>query len=150
MSAMSTPSPSPAASPSTEWPSCSALDATSALVVNVARGEECDVYIGRTFAGRRDQGWGNPIRAGHGDAARRRAVVGFFHWLQGPSAQARSLRARIRAGELTDRRLGCWCASDPWWETPCHGHVLAALANRQVPALKAWIAALERLDARRP
>ena len=34
------------------------------------------------------------------------------------------LMARLRAGELTGRALGCWCAPEP-----CHGDVLAELAE---------------------
>jgi hypothetical protein len=77
-------------------------------------------YIGR--AGRRHtwpgSDWGNPFVGLRGN--RPEMVRQYREWL--PSSTG--LMARLRAGELTGRALGCWCAPEP-----CHGDVLAELAE---------------------
>jgi hypothetical protein len=90
-----------------------------AKVVNVAGGQDCEVYVGRPGRGRRDTGWGNPVRMG-GNSIKSRigAVVGFADHLRA------STELSGRTGELSGRTLGCWCAP-----RPCHGHVLAGVAN---------------------
>jgi hypothetical protein len=91
----------------------------SVLVVNVAHKQPCDVYIGRSTRGRRDLGWGNPAKmAGTSAKARLDAIVSYADHLRGESGLLG------RTGELSSRTLGCWCAPKP-----CHGHILAAVAN---------------------
>lgn len=89
-------------------------------VVNVCR-DVCDVYIGRTVRSRwRDIGWGNPFKVGK-DGTREEVIEKYHSWIQ---TQPQLL---ARLPELKGRRLGCWCAPEP-----CHGDVLAELAERGV------------------
>ena len=71
-----------------------------------------DVYVGRPSR------FGNPFVIGRdGDRA---AVIGRYRaWLLAQPA----LVERVRR-ELAGKVLGCWCAP-----LPCHGHVLADVAN---------------------
>ena len=88
-------------------------------VVNLRRGGDCDVYIGRAGRGRRDTGWGNPYRMeGTSQKARLLAVTAYAAMLE----QHTELRGRT--GMLSGMKLGCWCAP-----LPCHGHLLAGIAN---------------------
>ena len=115
---------------------------TAGLVVNLAHRPvpEFDIYIGRTFAGRVDEGFGNPLRLRDDTpAGRARLIADYWAWLNGPSVRARRVRGRIRAGELTGRVLGCWCAGRGF----CHGHILAALAAGAVEQARAWAAELD-------
>ena len=76
------------------------------------RQEPFDIYIGRPSP------WGNPFRIGrHGS---RLAVLEKYQcWLNGqPELQARARK------ELRGKVLGCWCAP-----LPCHGDILARIAN---------------------
>lgn len=70
-----------------------------------------DVYIGRPSK------WGNPFAIGR-DGSREEVIVKYRGWL---SANPALLK---RLGELEGKVLGCWCAP-----LPCHGDVLAELAN---------------------
>lgn len=82
------------------------------LVVHCKR-SPYDVYIGRPSP------WGNPFRLR--DEAERAAVIRRYRtWL----ARRPELIERARR-ELRGKRLGCWCAP-----RPCHGDVLAEIANR--------------------
>ncbi len=65
--------------------------------------------------------WGNPhrLRPGAGDVERAEVIAAYERHL----ATRADLLARLP--ELRGRALGCWCAP-----LPCHGDVLAALANR--------------------
>ena len=95
----------------------------------------CDVYIGRRLVrGGWDlphSKWANPFTVkACGTAAE--AVRRYATWLAQPSQS--DLRASI-PGELRGKRLGCWCknrASDP-----CHGDVLADIANADLPGAAA-------------
>lgn len=95
------------------------VSSTFAKVVNVRKDNDCDVYIGRAGRGRRDSGWGNPFRMqGNSLKTRLRAVASFAELVRThPEMHALT-------GSLSGLRLGCWCAPEP-----CHGHVLAGLAN---------------------
>lgn len=64
--------------------------------------------------------WGNPHRLprGAGDVERAEVIAAYEQHLQ----DRPDLLARLP--ELRGRALGCWCAP-----RPCHGDVLAALAN---------------------
>jgi hypothetical protein len=61
--------------------------------------------------------WGNPFRIGH-DGDRAEVIAKFEAYL----ATRPDLIAALP--ELKGKRLGCWCAP-----RPCHGDVLARLAN---------------------
>ena len=105
------------------------------LVVNVTArpAPRFDVYVGRTFAGRVDVGFGSPFPVGRETPAERLAVVRrYFTWLNGSGAAASALRSRLRSGELDGLTLACWCAPKL-----CHGHILAALAAGHADVVKA-------------
>ena len=88
------------------------------LVVNV-RVQDYDVFIARPSI------WGNPYsnlantRAQFRVATREQAVEKYRAWIQTQP----QLLARLH--ELRGKRLGCFCAEGK----PCHGHVLAELAD---------------------
>lgn len=71
-----------------------------------------DVYIGRPSV------WGNPFMIGR-DGNRSMVIAKYRTWLLGQP----ELLARCRT-ELRGKVLGCWCAPEP-----CHGDVLAEIAN---------------------
>lgn len=71
-----------------------------------------DVYIGRPSK------WGNPFAVGR-DGSREQVIARYKEWLL---KQPHLLAA---LGELTGKTLGCWCSP-----RPCHGDVLARLANQ--------------------
>lgn len=72
-----------------------------------------DVYIGRPGP------WGNPYVIGR-DGTREEVITQYEAYLRGNQG----LRARLP--ELRGKVLGCWCAPQP-----CHGDVLARLANER-------------------
>ena len=72
-----------------------------------------DVFIARPSP------WGNPFRVGR-DGTRVECLKKYRAWLQ----EQPHLLARIP--ELRGKRLGCYCAP-----LPCHGDVLADLADRE-------------------
>jgi hypothetical protein len=84
-------------------------------VANVRR-EPYQVYVGRPGP------WGNPFEIGR-DGSRGEVIAKYAVWVR----QQPALMARL--GELRGRVLGCWCAPEP-----CHGDVLAALADGKPPA----------------
>lgn len=73
--------------------------------------EPYDVYIGRPSK------WGNPFEIGK-DGSRETVILKYWEWL----LSSPSLMAEIP--ELKGKVLGCWCAP-----RPCHGDILADLAN---------------------
>lgn len=79
-------------------------------VVN-CRVEPFDVFIGRTTE------WGNPFRIGP-DGNRQQVIEKFRDWIIRRPSLLRSLES------LRGKTLGCFCAP-----APCHGDVLAALAD---------------------
>ena len=86
--------------------------------------EPFDVYIGRPSV------WGNPFSHKAGTLAKYRvetvaeAITRYREWLV---AQPRLVdRARK---ELRGKVLGCWCKTKKNPEAPCHGDVLAEVAN---------------------
>ncbi len=87
------------------------------LAAAIERGEV--VYIGRNMPRRRlaGNGWGNPFVIGE-DGNREEVIEQFRTWLMVHP----ELLARLP--ELSGKKLGCWC-----WPKPCHGDVLAALAE---------------------
>lgn len=76
-----------------------------------------DVYIGRPGP------WGNPFSIGR-DGSRAEVIEKYRRWITGPDRVAAALRANLRL--LRGRRLVCWCAP-----LPCHGDVLAELADKE-------------------
>lgn len=82
------------------------------LVVNV-NDRPYDVYIGRPGP------WGNPFRIGR-DGDRADVIRKFEEWLKTQPQRMVQLK------KLKGKRLGCYCAP-----LPCHGDVLARLANEE-------------------
>lgn len=81
-------------------------------VVNRKTGADFDVYIGRPSK------WGNPFVIGkHG--SREDVIVRYWEWLLSRPDLVAALP------ELKGKRLGCWCHP-----LPCHGDVLAEMADR--------------------
>jgi hypothetical protein len=76
-----------------------------------------DVYIGRPSP------WGNPFAIGR-DGTRAEVIEKYRRWITGPDRVAVALRANLH--RLRGRRLVCWCAP-----APCHGDVLAELADKE-------------------
>ena len=89
-----------------------------ARVVNL-RAEPFDVYIGRPTPQRPAGPFGNPFVMRR-ESDRARVIAEHRAWLR----TRPDLVARVLA-ELPGKRLGCFCHP-----RPCHGDVLAALANR--------------------
>lgn len=82
------------------------------LVVHCRR-HRFDIYIGR------DSDWGNPFIIGqHG--TRREVIEKYKEYI----LSNKTLMARIHT--LKGKTLGCWCKPKP-----CHGDVLAELADRE-------------------
>lgn len=78
----------------------------------VRRSSEHDVYIGRPSK------WGNPFVIGR-DGDRAEVIAKYEAWLLSRPALMESARRELRG-----KRLGCYCAP-----LPCHGDVLARIAN---------------------
>lgn len=90
-------------------------------VVSLSSGEPYDVYIGRPSK------WGNPfshLQDSKADVVvedRADAVELFDKWI----VQGEGKHLLNDLHELKGKRLGCWCKSG----LPCHGHILARLAD---------------------
>lgn len=80
-------------------------------VVNV-RDEKCDVRIGRPSK------WGNPFRIGR-DGDRAEVIDKHKQWILTCPTLLTSIQK-----ELKGKKLGCYC-----YPLPCHGDILAELAN---------------------
>lgn len=89
---------------------------SSTRVVNIRRGEPCDVRIGRPSK------WGNPFWLSdvYDDAERLRVITEYDTWIRGNEALLADLH------ELVGKSLGCYCAPKP-----CHGDVLAQLIKER-------------------
>jgi uncharacterized protein DUF4326 len=82
-----------------------------------------DVYIGRAMSsqGFNASKWANPFKIGK-DGTRSEVIAKYeVHLRSRPDLMA-------ALPELRGKVLGCWCAPDP-----CHGDVLARLANGGAP-----------------
>lgn len=83
-----------------------------------------DVYIGRPSA------WGNPFTHKPGTLAKYRvgtvseAIAKYREWLLSQPQLVE--RAQL---ELKGKVLGCWCKTRSNPHAPCHGDVLAEVAN---------------------
>lgn len=91
--------------------------------------DRCDVYIGRPSP------WGNPFSHKEGTKAEfvvgsvEEAVASYEAWIKTQP----QLIARLP--ELQGKLLGCWCKTPRKPDAPCHGDVLARLADEQVGLL---------------
>jgi hypothetical protein len=95
------------------------------LVVHCKRAP-FDVYIGRPSK------WGNPFKIVHPRRTRERAIEDYRLWINGAPILVQThgdppSKADIRR-ELRGKVLGCYCAP-----LPCHGDVLAEIANAPPP-----------------
>ena len=86
----------------------------STKVVHCRR-KKHDVYIGRPSK------WGNPFEIGS-DGTRDEVIAKYRAWILTQDELINSLH------ELKGKTLGCWCSPKP-----CHGDVLAELAERLKP-----------------
>jgi hypothetical protein len=86
-----------------------------ARVVNVDRGQECDVYIGRGSE------WGNPYALGF-DGDREEVLRKFRYDFERGLLGAPDFMTRLKS--LRGKRLGCHCKP-----APCHGDILAEYLN---------------------
>jgi len=92
------------------------------LVVNARSGKPYDVYVGRRHKDivGSDWKWGNPFAIGR-DGDRAEVIEKFEQWILEPE-QAELLQEAKQT--LAGKVLACWCSP-----LPCHGDVLARLAN---------------------
>lgn len=100
----------------------------STTVVNVHT-DEYDVYIGRANArhGLPESVWANPYRIGPG-GTREQVLRLYEDYLRSQPQLLDHL------DELRGKRLGCWCVPEP-----CHGHLLARLADMSREERRAWL-----------
>jgi hypothetical protein len=80
-------------------------------VVNL-RYQTCDVRIDRTTK------WGNPFKIGVNGDSRGLVIKRYWEYIQTRPDLIKAIP------ELKGKRLGCWCHP-----LPCHGDLLAILAN---------------------
>lgn len=90
---------------------------TKTTVVNRRARLPYDVYIGRPGP------WGNPFAIGK-DGTRAEVIAKYRVWITSDRRVPVVLRKNLY--RLKGKRLGCWCAP-----APCHGDVLAELADRK-------------------
>jgi hypothetical protein len=97
-------------------------------VVHVKDGVPGAVYIGRASPRHklRASPWRNRYRLGK-DGNRDEVIQKYKAWLLSDEPEAVQLLARLP--ELRGKALACWC-KEPGKEAPCHGDVLAALADQ--------------------
>jgi hypothetical protein len=87
-----------------------------------AYGLKAAVYVGR---GSNDTGWGNPFATKESKVEGTTPVETLDEALKGFVGHLASRRDLVaRLPELAGRAVACWCAPNP-----CHGHILATLAN---------------------
>jgi hypothetical protein len=98
---------------------------TTVVKISTRKPDDYDVYIGgpnnlipKSKPGS-DGKWGNPFIIGR-DGTREEVIQKYREWIMLTQPE---LFSQIPI-ELKDKRLGCWC--EP---LPCHGEVLAELAN---------------------
>lgn len=82
------------------------------LVVNIYADGGWDVFIGRPTK------WGNPFRIGE-DGTREEVIAKFREYLAGRPDLIKAAKCDLRG-----KKLACYCAPKP-----CHGDVLAEVAN---------------------
>lgn len=95
-------------------------------VVHVLKADHYDVYIGRANPrhGLAASIWGNPFKVGRDGPTAEAVIKKYRKWLMEPE----QAWLRQRLPELRGRVIACWCK--PNW--PCHGDVLAELADKGV------------------
>lgn len=99
------------------------LDAGETIVVNLSRHRQLVALLrqdGRLVRIGRPSQWGNPFRIGRDGS--RDTVIQRYRDEHLPTLTAEQLR---RLPALRGMALACWCAP-----APCHGDVLAELAER--------------------
>jgi hypothetical protein len=84
------------------------------IIVNVARGESCDVLVDRSGP------WGNPFVIGV-DGDRQEVIAKFRNWFPKQKKLVDQLE------ELLGKRLGCHCAP-----AACHGDVLKEFLGKKI------------------
>jgi hypothetical protein len=94
-----------------------------ATVVNVRRGGECDVYIGRQTRRFARSVFENGFKIGPG-FDREQSIAAYRSLFYSDTWHGETLRSAA-IERLRGKRLGCWCAP-----LPCHGDVLAEFVNR--------------------
>ena len=88
--------------------------------------EPFDVYIGRPSV------WGNPFSHKSGTLAKYRvgtveeAIDRYREWLL-----AQPELVNLAKRQLKGKVLGCWCKTKKNPHSPCHGDVLAEIANAE-------------------
>jgi len=99
------------------------------IVANVKHPQAGDVYIGRAGRGGRTRSlWANPYEQDTAttrkDGTRAEVIAKFTEDLLGDKGRLAGLDLLARIPELRGKRLVCYCAP-----LPCHGDILAELAN---------------------
>jgi hypothetical protein len=89
------------------------------------KSSEYDIYIGRPSK------WGNPFIIGR-DGNRDEVITKYREFILHQPHLLRDLH------ELRGKVLGCWCSPHP-----CHGDVLAELANEQLEACEIYNEVME-------
>ncbi len=70
----------------------------------------------------RQSRWGNPFKIGE-DGDRDEVIRKYYEWVtRSDDWKAKWIRENVH--RLRGKTLGCWCAPNP-----CHGHVLAGMAE---------------------
>lgn len=88
---------------------------STTVVVNKRRTNRYDVFVGRPSR------WGNPFVIGR-DGTREQVIEQYRAWI----ATQPELLAALPS--LRGKRLACYCAPEP-----CHGQILASLADADAP-----------------
>lgn len=93
-------------------------------VVHVNDPDGYDVYIGRAVPrrGLKHSIFANPFPI-QGSRSRETALAKYREWLRRQPGLTRVARHTLKG-----KRLGCWCAPKP-----CHGDILAAVADGEEP-----------------
>ena len=94
------------------------------VVVNINRGEQFDVYLGRAGKGQ-DGYFGNPFKIGE-DGDRAEVIRKYKRWFWKRVNEDQEFRNRVK--ELKGKRLGCFCHP-----MACHGDVIKAWLDRGCP-----------------
>jgi hypothetical protein len=82
-----------------------------------------DLYIGRSFAEFPESDWANPFKVEPG-CGRKCVIAKYRRYLVN---ERPDLMARLH--EVRGLTLGCWCKDENGGGKPCHGDVIAELAD---------------------
>jgi hypothetical protein len=86
-------------------------------VINIAGRHNLNAIPGYVYVGRPGK-WGNPFHLGK-DGDRAEVLRKYEAWLTAYPEQIEAVKRELRG-----KTLGCWCHP-----RPCHGHILARIAN---------------------